>query len=51
MSLQLVSARMLHVSLFVPVFLYGSETMIQREKERSRIMSIKIDNLKKFIGY
>ena len=36
-SLQLECARVLHKSLLVPVFMYGSETMILREKERSRI--------------
>ena len=36
-SLQLECARVLHETLLVPVLRYGSETMIWREKERSRI--------------
>ena len=31
-ALQLECVRMLHVALLVPVLLYGSETMIWREK-------------------
>ena len=33
-SLQLECVRVLHESLMVPVLMYGSETMIRREKER-----------------
>ena len=33
----LVNARSLHESLLVPVLTYSSETMIWREKEKSRI--------------
>ena len=36
-SLQLESARVFHESLPMPVLIYGSETMIWREKVRSRI--------------
>ena len=36
-SLQLEYVRVLYESLVVPVLRYGSETMIWREKERSRI--------------
>ena len=36
-SLQLECARVFHESLLVPVLMYGSESMIWREKERSRI--------------
>ena len=36
-SLQLECARVLHESLLVPVLTYGSETMIWRKNERSRI--------------
>ena len=36
-SLQLECAMVLHESLLVPVLTYGSEKMILREKERSRI--------------
>ena len=39
-SLQLECARVLHESLLVPVLVYGSETMIWREKETSRIRAL-----------
>ena len=39
-SLQLECARVLHESLLVSVLFYGSETMIWREKERSRIRDV-----------
>ena len=44
-SLQLEGARVLHESLLVPVLTYGSETMIWKEKERSRIRTVQMDNL------
>ena len=34
---------MLHESLLVPVLLYGSETLIWREKERSRIKAMQME--------
>ena len=39
-SLQLECARVLHESLLVPVLTYGSEKLIWREKERSRIWAV-----------
>ena len=45
-SLQLECARILHESLLVPVLMYGSETIIWREKERSRIRAVQMDNLR-----
>ena len=50
MVLQLRCARVLHESLLVPVLLYGSETMILREKERSRISIVRMDNLRRVLG-
>ena len=44
-ALQLECARVLHKSLLVPVLTYGSETMIRREKERSRNRAVQMDNL------
>ena len=44
-SLQLECARVLHKPLLVPVLMYGNETMIWREKERSRIRAVQMDNL------
>ena len=45
-SMWLECAWDLHESLLVPVFTYGSETMIWREKERSRISFEQIVNLR-----
>ena len=39
-GVQLECARVLHKGLFVPVLLYGSETMLRREKERSKIRAV-----------
>ena len=45
-SLQLVCARALHESLLLPVLMYGTETVIWREKEMSRIRAVQMDNLR-----
>ena len=37
-------------SLLVPVLTYGSETMIRREKGRSRIWVVQMDNLRGLLG-
>ena len=34
----------------MPVLLYGSETMIWREKERSRIRVVQMDSLRVLLG-
>ena len=39
---QLEFMRVLHEGLLMPVLLYGSETMIWREKERSRIRAVQM---------
>ena len=49
-SLQLECARVLHESWLVPFLTYGNETMIWREKERSRIMAVQMDNLRGLLG-
>ena len=49
-SLQLECAKVLHEALLVPVTLYGSETMIWREKGRSRISSVQMKNLRGLLG-
>ena len=41
-SLQLKCARVLHESLLLPVLTYGSDTMIWRENERSRIWAVQV---------
>ena len=43
-SLNVLRSCMSH-SLLVPVPMYGSETMIWKEKERSMIINVHIDNL------
>ena len=40
----------LRESLLMPVFTYGSEIMIWREKERARIRAVKMDNLRGLLG-
>ena len=42
--------RVLHESLLKPVLMYGSETMIGKERERSRIRTIHMDDLRGWIG-
>ena len=49
-SLQLECARVSNESLLVPVLTYGTETVIWREKERSRIMVVQIDNFRGLLG-
>ena len=34
----------LHETLLVPILMYGSEKMIWKEKERSRIKAVHMDN-------
>ena len=45
-DLQLECARVLHETLLVPVLMYGSETILWKEKERSRIRAVQMDNLR-----
>ena len=49
-SLHLERARILQEPLLVPVHTHDSETMIWREKERSRIRVVQIDNLRCLLG-
>ena len=44
------SARVLHEALLVPVLLFVSETILWREKERSRIGAMQKDNLRGLLG-
>ena len=48
--LQLECAKVLHEPLFMFVLMHGSETMIWKEKERSRIRAVQIDNLRGLLG-
>ena len=45
-DLQLVCARVLHETLLVSVLMYGSERMLWRENERSRVKAVQMDNLR-----
>ena len=49
-SLQLEFPRVLNESLMVPVLTYGSEIMIWKKKEKSRIRAVQKDNLKGLLG-
>ena len=48
--MQLECARVLLESFLMPVLMYGSETMIGREKEQSKIRAEQMDNLKGLLG-
>ena len=39
-DLQLECARIFHETLLVPVLMYGSDTMLWKEKERSRVRAV-----------
>ena len=47
---QLECTMILHETLIVSVLMYGSETMIRKEKKRSRIRVVQIDNLRGLLG-
>ena len=36
----------MHETLLIPVHIYGSETLIWKDKKRSRIMALQMDNLR-----
>ena len=48
--LQLQNARVTHDVLLVFFLFHGSEAMVWREKERSRIRSVQNDNLRGSLG-
>ena len=41
---------MLHEKLLVLVLMYGSETMLWKEKERSIVKAVQMDNLRRQLG-
>ena len=49
-SLQIECARVLHETLLLPVLTNGSETMIWREKERSKISAVHTNKLRGLLG-
>ena len=40
----------LHETLLIPVLMYGSETMLWKEKERSRIKVVQMGNPRGLLG-
>ena len=48
--MELECARVLHETLLVPVLMYCSEAMLWKEKERSRIRTVQMDNLSGLVG-
>ena len=48
--MQLECARVLHETLLVPVLMEGSEIMLWKEKERSRIRAIQVENFRGVLG-
>ena len=49
-GLQFECARLVHEALLVPVLMYGNETLIFKEKERSRIRAVQTDSLRILLG-
>ena len=49
--MQIKYARVLHETLRAPVLTYGSETMLWKERERSRIRVVQMDNLRGLPGF
>ena len=46
-----LSVLVLHETLLVPVYMYGHETMLWREKERSKFrLYIRMENLRGLLG-
>ena len=45
-DLHLECGRVLHETLLVPFLMYGSETLSWKEKERSRVKAVLMDNLR-----
>ena len=45
-----MSVLVLQETLIVPVLMYGSETMLWKEKKRSRISIVQMDNLRGLLG-
>ena len=50
MDLQVECPRVLHETLFAPFLIYGSETVLWKEKERSRVRTVQTDNLRGLLG-
>ena len=40
----------MHETLLVPVLMYGSEARLWKEKERSRVRAVQMNNLRGLLG-
>ena len=49
-DLHLECARVLHETVLVPILMYGSETMLWKGKEKSRIRALQMDNFRGLLG-
>ena len=49
-NLQLECAKALGETLLVPVLMYGSETILWKDMERSRVRAVQMDNLRGLLG-
>ena len=49
-DLQLECSRVFYETMLVPVLICGSESMLWKEKERSRIRAIQMDNFRGLLG-
>ena len=49
-DLWLECVRVLRETLLMPVLMYGSETMTWREKKRSRIRAVQMNDLRTLLG-
>ena len=50
LKLQLRCDRVLHETLLVPVLMYGRETILWKEKERSGIRAVQVEDLRELLG-
>ena len=50
-DMQLKCARVLHETLLLLLLMYGSKTMLWKEKEIFRIRDVQMDNLKGLLGF
>ena len=48
--MQLECSRVFHEALLASVLMYGSETMLWKEKEISKIRAVQMDNLTDLLG-
>ena len=49
-SLSMLESCMKHCLYLFPFLMYGSERVLWKEKERSKIMAVQMDNLRGLLG-